>query len=60
MSFIPRLALGDAPGTVHCPLASGLHRRIHAAVPTSTQHAPLTDVFRRLLHDICADLDRRA
>ncbi|MGW5649069.1 LysR family transcriptional regulator [Saccharopolyspora sp. NPDC003752] len=59
VSFIPRLAIGEAAGTVHRPLASGLHRRIHAAVPTSTRHAPLTDVFQQLLHDICAELGRR-
>ncbi|MGP4020530.1 LysR family transcriptional regulator [Saccharopolyspora sp. 5N708] len=59
VSFIPRLALTNPPGTLHRPLASGLHRRIHAAVPISTRHAPLTDVFNQLLQDICAELGRR-
>ncbi|MCI2416589.1 LysR family transcriptional regulator [Saccharopolyspora sp. K220] len=59
VAFVPRLAVTDPPGTRHRPLASGLHRRIHAAVPTSTRHAPLTDVFRQLLHDICAELVQR-
>ncbi|MDA3628015.1 LysR family transcriptional regulator [Saccharopolyspora sp. WRP15-2] len=58
VSFIPRLAIAGAPGTTHRPLASGLHRRIHAAVPTSTRHAPLTEVFLQLLHDISHDLSR--
>ncbi|GAA0515596.1 LysR family transcriptional regulator [Saccharopolyspora subtropica] len=58
VSFIPLLAITGQPGTVHRPLATGLHRRIHAAVPTSTRHAPLTDVCLRLLHDLCADLGR--
>lgn len=55
VSFIPRLAITGAPGTTHQPLASGLHRRIHAAVPTDTRHAPLTDVFLQLLHDLSRD-----
>jgi DNA-binding transcriptional LysR family regulator len=59
VSFIPRLAITDPPGTLHRPLACGLHRRIHAAVPASTRHAPLTDVFLRLLQDSCADLTQR-
>ncbi|KAA5832746.1 LysR family transcriptional regulator [Saccharopolyspora hirsuta] len=58
VAFIPRLAITGTPGTTHQPLASGLHRRIHAAVPTSTRHAPLTEVFLQLLHSISRDLSR--
>lgn len=57
VSFVPGLALSHAPGTVHRKLAEpGPFRRIHAAVPTNTTHAPLTPVFLRLLHEVCAEL----
>ncbi|GAA2778446.1 LysR family transcriptional regulator [Saccharopolyspora taberi] len=60
VSFIPRLAISGTAGTVHRPLAEPeLFRRIHAVVPASTRHAPLTSVCLRLLEDICADLTAR-
>lgn len=56
VSFVPVLALTHAARTVHRPLARpGLFRRIHAAVPSDSRHAPLTPLFLRLLHDVCAE-----
>lgn len=57
VSFVPRLALRKPPGTTHRPLADPhLSRRIHAVVPSNTDHAPLAETFLQLLHNICADL----
>ncbi|GAA4828779.1 LysR family transcriptional regulator [Saccharopolyspora rosea] len=55
VSFIPRLALTNRPGTTHRPLTPPLSRHIHAAVPTDTRHAPLTEVFLGLLRTLCAE-----
>jgi DNA-binding transcriptional LysR family regulator len=56
IAFLPRIALTDRAGTAPRPLADAeLFRRVHAAVPTSTRHVPLTAVFVRLLEDVCDD-----
>ncbi|CAM05448.1 DNA-binding transcriptional LysR family regulator [Saccharopolyspora erythraea NRRL 2338] len=60
VAFIPRLAISGTSGTVHRPLAEpGLFRRIHAVVPASAGHAPLTEVCLRLLENLCAELAER-
>ena len=58
VAFIPRIAVGARAGTHHRRLADPeLFRRIYAAIPTNTQHAPLTPIFLRLIHDVCRDLN---
>ena len=60
VAFIPRLAVSGTAGTVHRPLAEpDLFRRVHAVVPASSRHAPLTAVCLRLLEDLCTDITAR-
>lgn len=56
VTFVPRLALTHAAGTVHQPMTEpNLFRRVHAAVPSDTRHCPLTPLFLRLLHGVRAE-----
>ncbi|MCA1190882.1 MULTISPECIES: LysR family transcriptional regulator [unclassified Saccharopolyspora] len=55
VAFLPRLAIGDVPGTVTRELdESALFRRVHAVLPA---HSPteLAEVFLGLLRDVCAE-----
>ncbi|MFR9729635.1 LysR family transcriptional regulator [Saccharopolyspora sp. MS10] len=55
VAFLPRLAIGEVPGTVTRPLAPPApFRRIHAALPTGSP-AALTTVFLDLLRQTCTD-----
>ncbi len=57
VAFIPKLAISRIPGALQRKLTGPtLTRRIHAVIPTSTQHTPLTGVFLKLLQDICAEI----
>ena len=61
VAFLPRIAINGRSGTRQRPMADpDLSRRIHAAIPTSTRHVPLTAVFLRLLRDVCGEFDDEA
>ncbi|GAB2665638.1 LysR family transcriptional regulator [Saccharopolyspora gloriosae] len=55
VAFLPRLAIGEVPGTVSRALAEpALFRRVHAALPADSP-AELTGVFLDLLREVCAE-----
>lgn len=57
VAFLPRLAIGEVPGTVVRSLAEpDLVRRVHAVLPAGSSGTPLVEPFLRLLQDICAEL----